>query len=126
MLETYPAQNAHVFAAQAEREEAHRLACEQQSQSPLLSLPREIRDKIWDEVKRGNVVHVSPKLNGSRQAFFSKRRRKARSYCFHACRAENGAESSACPPGVADHAHCQTVRILFFCLGLLAPDWCPC
>ncbi|TVY49481.1 hypothetical protein LOCC1_G000598 [Lachnellula occidentalis] len=101
LLDTYPAQNAQVLAAQAERDEAHRKACERQSNSPLLTLPREIRDKIWDEVILGNVVHISPRRAGWL-------RRNSGKFCFHACRAEKGAGSSACPPGVGDHANCST------------------
>ncbi|TVY29487.1 hypothetical protein LHYA1_G001503 [Lachnellula hyalina] len=102
LLDTYPAQNAQVLADQAERHEAHRGACERQSNSPLLNLPREIRDKIWAEVALGNVVHVSPSRAG--WSFWG---RKAGKFCFHVCRAEKGAGSSACPPGVGDHANCS-------------------
>ncbi|TVY19222.1 hypothetical protein LARI1_G002188 [Lachnellula arida] len=100
LLDTYPAQNSQVLAAQAKRDEAHRRACKQQSSSPLLTLPREIRDKIWDEAILGNVVHVS-----SRRARWSS---LGMEFFFHACRAEKGAGSLACPPGVGDHADCST------------------
>ena len=100
MLETYSAQNAKVLAAQAKRDEAHRLACEQQSSSSLLTLPREIRDKIWDELTQGNVIHVSPKLENSiwgslSGAMRNMKRQKTSAFCFHACRAEKGVGSSA-------------------------------
>jgi hypothetical protein len=114
MLETYPAQNAQVLAAQAKGDEAHRLACERQSKSPLLTLPREIRDKIWYEVTQGNVIHVSP--NSTWGSFFRGKRRKTRAFSSHACRAEKGVGSSACPPGIEDHANCSTVSIRFLTL----------
>ena len=109
LLETYPEHHAQVPAAQAERNEAHRLACERQSKSPLLTLPREIRDKIWDEAIRGSIIHVQAKRDSAFDTFFSSKRRKTRQYRFYGCRAEKGLASLACPAGEGDHANCSTV-----------------
>jgi len=85
---------------------AHRQACERQSDSRLLTLPREIRDKIWEDVVTGNVIHVST----SSEIHHVKRRRPGRPkrprWIYHSCMASKGLESSACPPGSGDHIHC--------------------
>jgi hypothetical protein len=87
---------------------AHRQACERQSDSRLLSLPREIRDKIWEDVVTGNVIHVST----CSEIRVIKRRRSGRPkrphWNYHSCMASKGLESSACPPGSGDHIHCLT------------------
>jgi hypothetical protein len=123
LLETYPAHLAQALAARAERNEAHRQACERQSRSPLLTLPREIRDKIWDEAIRGSIIHVQAKRDSAFDTFFSSKRRKTRTYRFYACRAEKGLDSLACPAGEGDHADCAKVRghFLFISLRFLEP-----
>jgi hypothetical protein len=81
-------------------------ACEAQSASPLLTLPRELRDKIWDLVTVGNVIHVSqitkdhPKRRG--------RNSRIKKYSLHMCTSPQGYNSVACPPGTGDHALCVT------------------
>ncbi|EDN93875.1 predicted protein [Sclerotinia sclerotiorum 1980 UF-70] len=73
----------------------HIRACEVQSKSTLLRLPREIRDTIWKDVVSENIVHISRDANSS-------------SYSFHSCVAPNGLKSSACPSGKGDHTQCAT------------------
>ncbi|KAF7863167.1 hypothetical protein EAF04_007250 [Stromatinia cepivora] len=77
------------------RQRDHIRACEVQSKSALLRLPREIRDTIWKDVVSGNIVHISRDVESS-------------SYCYHSCVAPNGLKSSACPSGEGDHAQCAT------------------
>ncbi|PQE28995.1 hypothetical protein CJF30_00004010 [Rutstroemia sp. NJR-2017a BBW] len=68
--------------------------CRIQTESPLLRLPREIRDNIWSEVVSGNIAHVH-KDPASRE------------FRYHQCVAANGFNSSVCPPGTGDHAECS-------------------
>jgi hypothetical protein len=86
---------------------AHGQACERQSNSGLLALPREIRDKIWENVVTGNVIHVS-----TCSEIHVKRRRSGRPkrthWHYHSCMASKGLQSSACPPGSGDHINCPT------------------
>jgi hypothetical protein len=95
------------MAISAAKMVAHRQACERQSDSRLLTLPREIRDRIWEDVVTGNVIHVSTCSD-----IHVKRRRSGRPkrprWNYHSCMASKGLESSACPPGSGDHIHCLT------------------
>ena len=47
------------LTAQAIEDKEHRIACSKQSSSPLLKLPRELRDKIWAGVVSDNIIHIS-------------------------------------------------------------------
>jgi hypothetical protein len=69
-------------------------ACLAQTQSPLLRLPREIRDNIWSEVVSGNIAHVEKDLASGK-------------FLYYQCMAPNGFKSSVCPPGTGDHAQCS-------------------
>ncbi|RDW79741.1 hypothetical protein BP6252_04379 [Coleophoma cylindrospora] len=86
----------------------HKLALEQQTQSKLMTLPREIRDRIWWQVVTGNVLHVAPRKESaparSRQA--RKRQKTLPAFNLYMCAASKGLQSSACSPGVADHSDC--------------------
>ncbi|TGO59190.1 hypothetical protein BCON_0047g00280 [Botryotinia convoluta] len=84
--------------ASAERQAAHIRACEAQSKSALLRLPREIRDTIWKDVVQGNIVHISRVEDASSSS--------STSFKYHSCVATNGLKSSACPAGEGDHALC--------------------
>ncbi|TGO29839.1 hypothetical protein BPAE_0010g00230 [Botrytis paeoniae] len=86
--------------ASAERQAAHIRACEAQSKSTLLRLPREIRDTIWNDVVQGNIVHIS------RIDFEDASSSSSTSFKYHSCVATNGLKSSACPAGEGDHALC--------------------
>ncbi|KUJ10242.1 uncharacterized protein LY89DRAFT_254763 [Mollisia scopiformis] len=105
LVEKFPKQIAKAEEARIEQEETHRIACEIQSESRLLTLPREIRDKIWEEAVIGQVIHIS-----HTEAHSPKRRRPGRpkraKFLYHACKA--GLHSSACPPGQGDHINCST------------------
>ena len=90
---------ANVSAARAESERQHKAACELQLASPLLTLPRELRDKIWEECLNGNIIHVAP--SGERKG-------EKEEWGYHLCRSEKGLESSACPAGMGDHGMCET------------------
>ncbi|KAF7926883.1 uncharacterized protein EAE98_006267 [Botrytis deweyae] len=92
--------------ASAERQAAHVRACEAQSDSPLLRLPREIRDAIWNEVVRGNIVHIS-RIDGVDASSSSS---ASTSFQYHSCVATTGLKSSACPAGEGDHALCARSR----------------
>ncbi|TEY64470.1 hypothetical protein BOTCAL_0147g00110 [Botryotinia calthae] len=86
--------------ASAERQAAHIRACEAQSESALLHLPREIRDTIWKDVVQGNIVHISRVDDTSSSTVTPS------SYKYHSCVATKGLKSSACPSGEGDHALC--------------------
>ncbi|TAQ91265.1 hypothetical protein B7494_g412 [Chlorociboria aeruginascens] len=66
-----------------------------QSTSPLLNLPREIRDKIWDELMLGNVIHISRKPDSW-------------DFLYQSCLSPKGLNSLAGPPGGVDHVNCAT------------------
>ncbi|KAM3076938.1 hypothetical protein ACMFMG_003594 [Clarireedia jacksonii] len=93
------------FAAEVEsrQKEAKKLqrqkdlvtACLVQTESPLLRLPREIRDNIWSEVVSGNIAHVNKDPATGK-------------FSYHQCVAPTGLKSSVCPPGTGDHAQCST------------------
>lgn len=103
------------YATEAERanaisaadREAHRQACERQSDSRLLSLPREIRDKIWEEVVTGNVIHISTSSEIHFKRGWSGRPKRPH-WHYHSCMAPKELNSSACPPGSGDHINCPT------------------
>ncbi|KAF5874141.1 putative sin3 component histone deacetylase complex protein [Botrytis fragariae] len=86
--------------ASAERQAAHIRACEAQSKSTLLRLPREIRDAIWKDVAQGNIVHIS-RIDVEDASSSS-----STSFKYHSCVAITGLKSSACPAGEGDHALC--------------------
>ncbi|KAF7957030.1 hypothetical protein EAE96_004351 [Botrytis aclada] len=92
--------------ASAERQAAHVRACEAQSNSTLLRLPREIRDAIWIDVVQGNIVHISRMGVGDASSLSS----SLKSYKYHSCVATTGLKSSACPAGEGDHALCARDR----------------
>ncbi|KAH8659127.1 hypothetical protein BGZ60DRAFT_118084 [Tricladium varicosporioides] len=107
----YPKQYAQVISSQRALNEAHRIACETQTDSAILRLPRELRDKIWQEASSANVIHVSRRPAGPAgrsKTWFGRRPRKASKYQFHICRAPNALQTSACPPGIGDHSNCCT------------------
>ncbi|TGO36761.1 hypothetical protein BHYA_0115g00100 [Botrytis hyacinthi] len=85
--------------ASAEGQAAHIRACEAQSKSTLLRLPREIRDTIWNDVMQGNIVHIS-------RIDFEDASPSSSSFKYHSCVATTGLKSSACPAGKGDHALC--------------------
>ncbi|KAG9230793.1 hypothetical protein BJ875DRAFT_430991 [Amylocarpus encephaloides] len=130
LIDAYPKQYIEVQGLEAERRTRHRLACQRQSGSLLLTLPREIRDKIWKEAISANVIHVSAKKNVTNLHSFPRKRPLAQSYSFHECHAPNGLLSSACPPGKVDHRNCHTTNrgnvfgITLVCRQILAelPD----
>ena len=93
--QAFPEQRRAVIEKEAQSIAAHQEACQRQSTSQLLRLPRELRDKIWDEVNIGNIIHVS---STTVSAPFN--------FQLHYCRAPRGLQSSACPPGIGDHADC--------------------
>lgn len=90
--------------ASVERQAAHIRACEAQSKSALLRLPREIRDTIWNDVVQGNIVHIS--RIGVEDASSSSSSSSSSSFKYHSCVATEGLKSSACPAGEGDHALC--------------------
>lgn len=95
-----------VEKAKAKQDALEQAAFEAQSASPLLRLPREIRDKIWGLVTTNNIIHVSQSIEEQ-----PKRRRanvRRHGYHFHMCTSPKGYSSIACPPGVGDHAQCST------------------
>lgn len=80
---------------EVQRQEEHVKACLVQTGSPLLRLPREIRDNIWSEVISGNIAHVNKDPVSGK-------------FSYHRCLAPNAFKSSVCPPGTGDHARCST------------------
>ncbi|KAF7936604.1 uncharacterized protein EAE97_007970 [Botrytis byssoidea] len=86
--------------ASAERQAAHIRACEAQSKSTLLCLPREIRDAIWNDVVQGNIVHIS-RIDVEDASSSS-----STPFKYHSCVATTGLKSSACPAREGDHALC--------------------
>lgn len=108
-----PSEHAKALAVKALREEEHRQACDIQSNSKLLTLPREIRDRIWEEAVTGNIIHVTRapdrlakrKRTTHRSSTTPKRKQK---YTFHTCNSPLGLKSSASPPGQGDHSQCTT------------------
>jgi hypothetical protein len=97
----YPRETARARAIEAARSETHKAACERQSSSPLLRLPRELRDKIWEDACVGNIIHVSPNPTSKSDQTCSK-------YRYHSCVSPKGLQSLACPPGIGDHINCST------------------
>ncbi|KAL3418282.1 hypothetical protein PVAG01_09998 [Phlyctema vagabunda] len=86
----------------------HTSAIERQSQSRLMTLPREIRNKIWQEVRREIIIHVSE----NQHHYQPRRKRQRRSrlapkFLFHVCSSPRGLASSACSSH-ADHSDCFT------------------
>jgi hypothetical protein len=100
MSEAFPEQRKLVIEREAKRISDHQLACEKQAGSPLLNLPRELRDTIWTEAMTGNVFHITP-------AKKSKRSPRGRFRVYY-CSAPGGLSSSACPPGTGDHIKCSS------------------
>ncbi|KAE9363454.1 hypothetical protein N431DRAFT_389336 [Stipitochalara longipes BDJ] len=107
IMHSYPEATAKAKAISAVGIETHRQACEGQSDSRLLTLPREIRDKIWKEVVTGNVIHISTSSD-----IHVKRGRSGRPkrphWQYYSCMASKGLRSSVCPPGSGDHLNCPT------------------
>lgn len=87
--------------------ETHRQACERQSSSRLLTLPREIRDKIWKEVVTGNVIHISTSSDIHVKRWRSGRPKHPH-WQYYSCMSSQGLQSSVCPPGSGDHVNCPT------------------
>ena len=104
LCECFPEQWQHMVDKETEQINAHRIACQTQRGSQLLELPRELRDKIWAEALIGNVHHVFPVKTGTPRG----PQNNCNEFRFHLgrCSAPNAIHSSACPPGVGDHANC--------------------
>jgi hypothetical protein len=110
---TVPSEHAKALAVKARQEEEHRQACDLQSNSKLLTLPREIRDRIWEEAAAGNIIHVARasdqpakrKRITHRSSRTPKRKHK---YTFHTCVSPLGLKSTASAPGHGDHSECTS------------------
>jgi hypothetical protein len=103
-------ETAKSLIAKLKQDEDHRLACDAQSSSKLLSLPREVRDRIWEEVLNGNIIHITrvPERPSKRQKTDRiSIPKKPPKYTFHMCRSPLGLASSASPPGQHDHSTCS-------------------
>lgn len=83
--------------------EAHRIACERQSGSPLMQLPRELRDKIWKEAGTGNIIHVIRNEDWDTDGPGSK-------FSLNRCTSHSGLQSLVCPPGMGDHINCTSSK----------------
>ncbi|CZR62441.1 uncharacterized protein PAC_12338 [Phialocephala subalpina] len=93
--------------AKIAQEVAHRAACEFQTKFRLLTLPRELRDKIWAEVVTGNIIHISKGYEHDSKRLCRGHPRRAK-FFYHACVASNGLRSTACPAGKGDRVDCST------------------
>jgi hypothetical protein len=92
--------------AREKQDAAEKSACEIQSASTLLTLPRELRDKIWDFVSTDNIIHISQGIET--QAKRRGRNVRRKKYNFYMCSSPYGYASTACPPGMGDHTYCST------------------
>lgn len=134
LRETFPRQHAYLEKCASARRQ---LVCGVQN-SRLLSLPREIRDNIWEEVVTANIFHISKiqdadgetetaetqETEGTQESGEieenvspTSRQRPIR-YQYHACRSHNGSSSSACPAAMGDHIECLNS-------GPSKHPWCP-
>ncbi|KAN0104451.1 hypothetical protein V8E51_010196 [Hyaloscypha variabilis] len=104
---SYPEATAKASAISAAEIETHRQACDRQSASRLLTLPREIRDKIWEEVVTGNIIHISTSSDIHVKRGRSGRPKRPK-WQYYICVASKGLKSSVCQPGSGDHRDCPT------------------
>jgi hypothetical protein len=107
LLTMEPLATAKASAISAAEIETHRQACDRQSASRLLTLPREIRDKIWEEVVTGNIIHISTSSDIHVKRGRSGRPKRPK-WQYYICVASKGLKSSVCQPGSGDHRDCPT------------------
>lgn len=80
---------------------------EMAQECPLLNLPRELREIIWQKVFTGEVLHVSRDNSESSK------------FIYHICDSPQPWSSSACPLGTADHKTCYTATSKSLDMSLL-------
>lgn len=92
-----PQRYADEAAANKIKQAEYHAACAMQSHSPLLKLPRELRDNIWREVLHEDVIHVTRGLvEGD----------SLERYIYYTCVCDDKLNSLACGLGEGEHLAC--------------------